>query len=141
MRSYFKAGANHFGLSDLIPFARDTHKFESRYLDSLIGPYPEREELYRERSPLTHVDNLDCPLIVFQGLDDEVVPPNQSELIVEAARRKGLPVAYLTFEGEQHGFRQAKNIKRSLEGELSFYSQVFDFGLGEEIEPVKIENM
>lgn len=141
MRSYFGAGANHFGLSDLIPFAKDTHKFESRYLDTLIGPYPEREDLYRERSPLTHVDNLDCPLIVFQGLEDRVVPPNQSELIVEAARRKGLPVAYLAFEGEQHGFRQARNIKRSLEGELSFYSQVFDFGLGETIEPVVIENL
>lgn len=141
MRNYFKAGANHFGLSDLIPFARDTHKFESRYLDSLIGPYPEREDLYRERSPLTHVDNLNCPLIVFQGLEDKVVPPSQSELIVDAARRKGMPVAYLPFEGEQHGFRQGKNIKRSLEAELYFYSQVFDFGLGEAIEPVAIENL
>ena len=141
MRNYFKAGANHFGLSDLVPFAKDTHKFESRYLDSLIGPFPEREDLYRERSPLTHIDNLHCPLIVFQGLEDKVVPPNQSELIVEAARRKGLTVAYLAFEGEQHGFRQAKNIKRTLEGELYFYSQVFDFALGEEVEPVAIENL
>ena len=141
MRNYFKAGANHFGLSDLIPFAKDTHKFESRYLDSLIGPYPEREDLYIERSPLTHVDNLHCPLIVFQGLEDRVVPPSQSEMIVEAARRKGLPVAYLPFEGEQHGFRIARNIKRSLEAELYFYSQVFDFGLADEVAPVDIENL
>jgi len=139
-RDYFRAGANHFGLSDLVRFATDTHKFESRYLDSLIGPYPERADLYRDRSPLTHVDKLVCPLIVFQGLEDEVVPPSQSEFIVEAARRKHLPVVYLAFEGEQHGFRQAKNIKRSLEGELSFYSQVFDFGLAGDIEPVEIEN-
>ena len=140
MRDYFKAGANHFGLSDLIPFAEDTHKFESRYLDSMIGPWPAAADLYRERSPLTHADNLNCPLIVFQGLEDRVVPPNQSELIVEAARKKGLPVAYLAFEGEQHGFRQAKNIKRSLEGEMYFYAQVFDFALADEVEPVPIEN-
>jgi dipeptidyl aminopeptidase/acylaminoacyl peptidase len=140
MRDFFKAGANHFGLSDLVPFAEDTHKFESRYLDSLIGPWPLARALYVERSPLTHVDNLHCPLIVFQGLEDKVVPPNQSELIVDALRRKGLPVAYLAFEGEQHGFRQAKNIKRSLEGEMYFYSQVFDFALADEVEAVPIEN-
>ena len=139
-RDFFRAGADHFGLSDLIPFAKETHKFESRYLDSMIGPWPEAAVLYRERSPLTHVDELNCPLIVFQGLDDKIVPPNQSELIVDAVRRKGLPVAYIAFPGEQHGFRQAKNIKRSLEGELYFYSQVFDFALADEIEPVPIEN-
>ena len=139
-RDYFRAGANHFGLSDLVPFVEDTHKFESRYLDSLIGPWPEAKDLYVERSPLTHVDNLNCPLIVFQGLEDKVVPPSQSELIVDAVRRKGLPVAYLAFEGEQHGFRQAKNIKRSLEGEMYFYSQVFDFELADPVEPVEIEN-
>jgi dipeptidyl aminopeptidase/acylaminoacyl peptidase len=123
-----------------VRFAEDTHKFESRYLDSLIGPWPEAEATYRDRSPVSHLDGLHAPLIVFQGLEDKIVPPSQSELIVEAARRRGLPVAYLAFEGEQHGFRQAKNIKRSLEGELYFYSQVFDFGLSEEIEPVAIEN-
>ena len=139
-RDFFRAGANHFGLSDLVPFAKDTHKFESRYLDSMIGPYPEREDLYIERSPLTHIDHLSCPLIVFQGLEDKIVPPSQSEFIVEAARRKGLPVAYLAFEGEQHGFRQAKNIKRALDGEMYFYSQVFDFELADEVEPVRIEN-
>ena len=139
-RDFFRAGANHFGISDLVPFAQETHKFESRYLFSLIGPWPEAAELYRDRSPLTHVEDLNCPLIVFQGLEDKIVPPNQSELIVDAVRRKGLPVAYLAFPGEQHGFRQAKNIKRSLEGELYFYSQVFDFALADEIEPVPIEN-
>jgi dipeptidyl aminopeptidase/acylaminoacyl peptidase len=141
MRDYFRAGANYFGLSDLIPFVKDTHKFESRYLDSLIGPWPEAADLYRERSPLTQVDNLNCPLIVFQGLEDKIVPPNQSRLIVDAVRKKGLPVAYLAFEGEQHGFRQAENIKRSLEGEIYFYSQVFDFALADEVEPVPIENL
>jgi dipeptidyl aminopeptidase/acylaminoacyl peptidase len=141
MRDYFRAGANYFGLSDLVPFVKETHKFESRYLESLIGPWPEAADLYRDRSPLTHVDNLNCPLIVFQGLEDKIVPPNQSELIVEAVRKKGLPVAYLAFEGEQHGFRQAKNIKRALEGESYFYAQVFDFALADEVEPVPIENL
>jgi dipeptidyl aminopeptidase/acylaminoacyl peptidase len=141
MRDYFRAGADHFGLSDLVPFVEETHKFESRYLDSLIGPWPEAADLYRERSPLTHIDGLNCPLIVFQGREDKIVPPNQSELIVAAVRNKGLPVAYLAFEGEQHGFRQAKNIKRALEGEMYFYSQVFDFALADEVEPVPIENM
>ena len=140
MRDFFRAGANHFGVSDLRALAEDTHKFESRYMDSMIGPWPEAAELYRERSPLTHVDNLNCPLIVFQGLEDKVVPPSQSEQIVEAVRRKGLPVAYLAFEGEQHGFRQAKNIKRSLEAEMYFYSQVFDFALADPVDPVPIEN-
>ncbi|HVD00198.1 MAG TPA: prolyl oligopeptidase family serine peptidase [Candidatus Dormibacteraeota bacterium] len=139
-RDYFRAGANYFGLSDLLPFVKDTHKFESRYLDSLIGPWPQARDLYVERSPLTHVEAFDCPLIVFQGLEDKIVPPNQSELIVDALRRKGLPVAYLAFEGEQHGFRKAENIKRSLEGEMYFYSQVFDFDLADPVTPVEIEN-
>lgn len=141
MRDFFRAGADHFGLSDLVPFIHDTHKFESRYLESLIGPIEAGEELYRERSPLTHIDNLNCPLIVFQGLEDKVVPPNQSELIVAAARRKGLPVAYLQFKGEQHGFRQAKNIRMAMDGELDFYSQVFDFALAGDIQHVEIENL
>ena len=140
MRDYFAAGANHFGVSDLVGLAEDTHKFESRYLDSIVGPWPEAKAVYVERSPLTHVDNLNCPLIVFQGLEDKIVPPKQSELIVDALKRKGLPVAYVAFEGEQHGFRQAKNIQRSLEGEMYFYSQVFDFALADRVEPVEIEN-
>jgi dipeptidyl aminopeptidase/acylaminoacyl peptidase len=142
-RDTFAAGASHFGVADLEALATETHKFESRYLDGLIGPYPERRDLYVERSPIHHVEGIDRPLIVLQGLEDEVVPPNQAEMIVDALRRKGVPVAYLTFEGEQHGFRQAANIRRALDAELSFYGQVFGFGLpeAEGIEPVAVENL
>jgi dipeptidyl aminopeptidase/acylaminoacyl peptidase len=140
-RDYFKAGASHFGVSDLEALEVDTHKFESRYSRSLIGPYPERQDLYYERSPLHFTDRLSCPVIFFQGLEDKVVPPNQAEMMVEALRQKKLPVAYVTFEGEQHGFRQAKNIKRSLDGELYFYSRIFGFELADEVEPVEIENL
>jgi len=123
--------------------ARETHKFESRYLDGLIAPYPQGRDVYRERSPIHHVDAFQRPLIVVQGLDDEVVPPNQSEMIVEALRTKGVPVAYLPFEGEQHGLRRAENIRRALDAELSFYAQVFGFELpaGERIEPTPIANL
>ena len=103
----FAAGADYFGVADLEALASETHKFESRYLDGLLGPYPADREIYRERSPIHHVDELSRPLIVLQGLEDEVVPPNQSEMIVEALRIKGVPVAYLAFEGEQHGFRRS----------------------------------
>ncbi len=139
----FGAGADHYGLADLEVIARETHKFESRYLDSLIAPYPEGRDVYRERSPIHHVDDFARPLIVIQGLEDEVVPPNQSEMIVEALRAKGVPVAYLPFEGEQHGLRRAENIRRALDAELSFYAQVFGFELpaDEGIEPVPIENL
>ena len=140
-RDVFKAGASHYGISDLEALARDTHKFESRYLDSLIGPYPKRRDLYVERSPIHFTDRLNCPMILFQGLEDKVVPPNQAEKMVEAVRAKNLPVAYLTFEGEQHGFRKAENIKRVLEAELYFYSKVFNFELADPVEPVKIENL
>jgi dipeptidyl aminopeptidase/acylaminoacyl peptidase len=142
-RDTFAAGASQFGVADLEALATETHKFESRYLDGLIGPYPERRDLYVERSPIHHVEGIDRPLIVLQGLEDEVVPPNQSEMIVDALRRKGVPVAYLTFAGEQHGFRQAANIRRALDAELSFYGQVFGFDLPEDegIEPVTVENL
>ncbi len=140
-REAFRAGASHYGVSDLAGLVADTHKFESRYLERLVGPYPEREDLYRERSPIHHTGRLSCPVIFFQGLEDKVVPPNQSELMVEALRRKGLPVAYVAFEGEQHGFRKAENIRRALDGELYFYSRVFGFPLAEEVEPVEIENL
>ncbi|HVG28414.1 MAG TPA: prolyl oligopeptidase family serine peptidase [Pyrinomonadaceae bacterium] len=140
-RKQFKAGASHYGVSDLCALVRDTHKFESRYLDRLIAPYPEREDIYRERSPINFADGLSCPVIFFQGLEDKVVPPNQAEMMVEALRRKGLPVAYVAFAGEQHGFRRAENIKRSLDGELYFYSRVFGFELAGDIEPVPIENL
>jgi dipeptidyl aminopeptidase/acylaminoacyl peptidase len=139
----FAVGADRFGVADLEALAKDTHKFESHYLDSLVGPYPQTRELYRERSPIHHVDKFSRPLIVLQGLEDEVVPPSQSEMIVDALRAKGVPVAYLGFEGEQHGFRRAENIRRSLDAELSFYAQVlgFDLPAGEAIEPVAVENL
>jgi len=140
-RDYFKAGASYFGVSDLEALEKDTHKFESRYSDSLVGPYPERRDLYLERSPINFTDRLSCPVIFFQGLEDKVVPPNQAEMMVDALRKKGLPVAYVAFEGEQHGFRRAENIKRSLDGELYFYSRVFRFELAETVEPVEIENL
>ena len=139
-RAFFNAGASHFGIGDLLTFVKDTHKFESRYLDTLIGPYPERADLYRERSAINFADNLNCPVILFQGLEDKVVPPSQAEEFVAECKRQKLPYAYLPFEGEQHGFRQAKNIKRSIEGELYFYSQIFDFTTADEIDPVDIKN-
>jgi dipeptidyl aminopeptidase/acylaminoacyl peptidase len=140
-RDAFKAGASHYGVSDLEALEVDTHKFESRYTHKLVAPYPERADLYRERSPIHHTDQLSAPVIFFQGLEDKIVPPNQAEMMVNALRAKGLPVAYITFEGEQHGFRQAANIKRALDGELYFYSRVFGFELADSVEPVPIENM
>ncbi len=137
----FKAGASYFGVSDLELLAKDTHKFESRYLDKLVGPYPERRDIYRARSPIDHVDGISSALILFQGLEDKVVPPNQSEKIYESVKAKGLPVAYIAYEWEQHGFRRAENIKRSYEAELYFYSKIFQFNLADQIEPVMIENL
>jgi dipeptidyl aminopeptidase/acylaminoacyl peptidase len=133
----FKAGASHYGVSDLEALAKETHKFESRYLDSLIGAYPEEKELYKKRSPVYAVDKLSCPVIFFQGLEDKIVLPNQAEMMVNALKEKGIPVVYIAYEGEQHGFRQAKNIKRTLEAELYFYSTIFNFECAEQIEPVK----
>lgn len=140
-RDVFKAGASYYGVSDLEILARDTHKFESRYLDGLIGPYPERKDLYEKRSPIHFTDQLSCPVIFFQGLEDKIVPPNQAEMMVEAIKAKGLPVAYVAYEGEQHGFRRAENIKRTLDGEFYFYSRVFGFEPAEPIEPVAIANL
>ncbi|HEY1162534.1 MAG TPA: prolyl oligopeptidase family serine peptidase [Candidatus Dormibacteraeota bacterium] len=139
-RNFFNAGASHFGIGDLVTFVKETHKFESRYLDTLVGPYPERADRYRERSAVNFADDLNCPVILFQGLEDKVVPPSQAEEFVAVCEKKKLPYAYLPFEGEQHGFRQAKNIRRSIEGELYFYSQIFDFATADEIEPVDIKN-
>ena len=140
-RDAFRAGASHFGVSDLGALARDTHKFESRYLDQMVGPYPERNDIYEARSPIFHVDQLHTPVIFFQGLEDPVVPPNQAETMVEALRAKGVPVAYLAFEGESHGFRQAANIKRSLEAELYFFGRILGYTPADEIEPVQIDNL
>src|SRR5437868_5731406 len=138
---FFKAGASHFGISDLETFHNDTHKFESMYDQGLIGRWPEDRNIYRARSAIHSVDRIRAPIILLQGLEDKIVPPSQAEVIVEAMRKKGLPVAYIAFEGEQHGFRMAKNIKRALEAELYFYSKIFGFQLAELIEPVQIGNL
>jgi dipeptidyl aminopeptidase/acylaminoacyl peptidase len=140
-RDVFKAGASYYGVSDLEALATDTHKFESRYLDGLIGPYPERKDLYIARSPIHFTERLSCPVIFFQGLEDQVVPPNQASIMVEALKVKGLPVAYVAYEGEQHGFRRAENIKKTLDGEFYFYSRVFEFELAELVEEVPIANL
>ena len=137
----FKAGTSLYGVSDLEALAKETHKFESRYLDSLVGPYPERRDLYVERSPINHTHLLSCPLLLLQGLEDEIVPPNQAEAMFEAVKAKGLPTAYVPFEGEQHGFRRSENIKRALEAELYFYSRVFGFEMTDAVEPVEMENL
>jgi dipeptidyl aminopeptidase/acylaminoacyl peptidase len=140
-KNVFSAGASHYGVSDLEALAKDTHKFESRYLDTLVGPYPARKDLYEARSPIHHVEKLVTPLILLQGSEDPVVPPAQSEVMFEALRAKGVPVAYLLFQGEQHGFRKAENIQRALQAELYFYSRIFKFDLAEGIEPVQICNL
>lgn len=137
----FAAGASYYGISDLVTLAEDTHKFESRYLDRLIGAYPAERDRYVARSPIHAVDQLSCPVIFFQGLEDAVVPPSQAERMVEALRGKGLPVAYLAFEGEQHGFRKADTIERTLQAELRFYSRVFDFTPAEELPDLAIDNL
>lgn len=137
----FKAGASYYGVADLELLAGDSHKFESRYLDSMVGPYPEAKDIYFERSPLNHADGIECPVIFLQGLDDLVVPPNQAEVMVKALKDRGIPVAYLPFEGESHGFRQASTIMRSAEAELFFYSRIFGLELEESVEPVEIFNL
>ena len=140
-RKFFKAGASHYGIGDLEALVRDTHKFESRYLDSLIGAYPAQQALYRARSPIHFTDQLASAMILFQGADDKAVPPNQAEAMYQAVRGKGLPVAYLLFEKEGHGFRRAENIKRALEAELYFYGRIFGFAPADAIAPVAIDNL
>jgi dipeptidyl aminopeptidase/acylaminoacyl peptidase len=137
----FAAGVSLFGVADAETLAQDTHKFESRYLDTLIGPYPERADLYRERSPIHSVDRIERPLLVLQGSDDEVVPPSQSEMIVEALDRKRIPHAYILFEGEGHGFRKAENIRRTVEAELAFAGQVFGFQPADDLAPLAIVHL
>ncbi len=137
----FKAGASFYGIGDLKALAQDTHKFESRYLDRLIGPLPAAEALYEARSPIHFTEQLDCPVIFLQGLEDKVVPPNQAEAMVQALEAKGLPVAYLTFEGEGHGFRRSDSIKRALEAVLSFYGRVFGFTPADDLPPLRITNL
>ncbi|MHB1855239.1 MAG: S9 family peptidase [Acidimicrobiales bacterium] len=139
-RDVFAVGASHYGVADPAALARDTHKFESRYLDGLIGPWPEAEEVYRERSPIHHTDGLNCPLILFQGLEDKVVPPDQAEMMAEALRAKGIPFAYLAFPGEQHGFRQAETITTVIRAEVAFYGQVLGFTPADPAPELEIEN-
>ncbi|CAM9951785.1 unnamed protein product [Discosporangium mesarthrocarpum] len=140
-RERFSAGCSQYGIGDLMALAHDTHKFESRYLDRLIGPLPEAEALYRERSPINHPEGLSCPVIFLQGLEDKVVPPNQAEAMVAALDAKGLPVAYIAFEGEGHGFRKAENVVRALEAELVFYGRIYGFTPAGDPPPVEIRNL
>lgn len=140
-RDTFSGGASLYGIGDLMTLARDTHKFESRYLDLLIGPLPETEQLYRDRSPIEHVDALNCPVIFLQGADDRVVPPNQAEAMVDALDAKGIPVAYVLFEGEGHGFRKAENVTRALESELGFYGRIFGFTPADDLPALDIRNL
>ena len=140
-REDFSVGASYFGVADAEALATETHKFESRYLDGLIGPYPEAKKIYRERSPIHYADQLSAPLILFQGLEDKVVPPDQAEVMVEALRLRGLPFAYVPFEGEQHGFRRAETIVRSIEAELWFYGRILGFDPADRIEQIRGENL
>ncbi len=134
----FAAGASYYGVADAAALAEDTHKFESRYLDRLIGPYPEEADLYRERSPIHHVEQLQVPVILLQGLEDKIVPPNQAETMAAALERNGVPYAYLAFKGEQHGFRKAETNIRCFEAELYFYGRIMGFEPAGELEPVEI---
>ena len=139
-RAFYNAGASHFGIGDLDLFIKETHKFEAHYVDTLVGPYPERADLYRDRSAVHFADNLKVPVILFQGLEDKIVPPSQAEEFVAVCEKKHLPYAYVPFEGEQHGFRREENIRRSIEGEMYFLSRIFGFDTADRIEPVEIEN-
>ena len=137
----FAAGVSLFGVGDVTALALETHKFESRYFETLIGPYPERADLYRERSPVHFADRLERPLLLLQGLDDEVVPPNQAEAMVEVLERKGIPHAYIAFEGEGHGFRRQENIRRTLEATLDFVGRVFGFAPADDLEPLEVAHL
>lgn len=137
----FHAGTDRFGVSDMTALARDTHKFESRYVDSLIGPLPEAQAVYDSRSPLNHLDGFKVPVLVLQGADDPVVPPNQSQRIVDALRARHVPVAYILYPGESHGFRKPETIINSLQAELAFYGRVFDFKPADQLPPLTIEGL
>ena len=137
----FSAGGDFYGVADLEALARDTHKFESRYLDGLIGPWPEAKAIYDARSPINHLEGFSAPLIILQGAEDPVVPPNQAHMIRDALKAKGTPVAYLEFAGEGHGFRRAENIIRAKEAELYFYGKVFGFEPADPLAPVQIDNL
>ena len=140
-RDFYNAGSSQYGIGDLELFAMETHKFESRYCETLVAPYPERVDVYRERSAIHFADNMKVPVILFQGAEDEIVPPDQAETFVEACEKKHLPYAYVLYDGEQHGFRQDKHIRRTFEGELSFLAQIYGFEPADTIEPVQIKNL
>lgn len=139
-RDVFKAGTSSFGVSDLEALAKDTHKFESRYLDRLVGPYPKAKDIYVARSPINFAEKIKCPVLFLQGDEDKVVPPSQSVSMVNALRKNGVPVAYIEFAGEQHGWRKAETIKRALDAELYFYGQIFGFTPADTIDKVEIKN-
>jgi dipeptidyl aminopeptidase/acylaminoacyl peptidase len=141
VRDEFAVGVSYYGVADLVTFHAETHKFESHYDDYLVGPWPEAIDVYRERSPVNHADSISRPLLLLQGLDDKVVPPPQSEVIVDALKQRGIPYAYIAFEGEGHGFRKAENVKRAYGAQLSFLAQVFGFEPAGEPEPIEIENL
>jgi dipeptidyl aminopeptidase/acylaminoacyl peptidase len=126
-RDVFRAGVSYFGIGNLAAFTAETHKFESRYVDGLVGPYPAARAVYEARSPIFHADAIRCPVLVLQGLDDRIVPPAEAERIVAALRGNGVPHAYIAFEGEDHGFRKAASLLRSIQAELAFYGAVFGF--------------
>jgi dipeptidyl aminopeptidase/acylaminoacyl peptidase len=140
-RDFFKAGISFFGIGDLEAMARDTHKFESRYLDGLIGPYPEQIDLYKERSAINHVDQISAPMLILQGLEDKVVPPNQAQMMYDAVAAKGLPVGLVLYEGEQHGFRKTETIRHSQDGSLYFLGKVFGFEPADEVPVIEIANL
>ena len=140
-RDVFRVGCSRYGISDLAALARDTHKFEARYLDRLVGPYPEAEATYRERSPIHSAERLSCPVIFLQGSEDKVVLPNQADGMVEILREKGIPVAYVLYEGEGHGFRQAENIAGALDAEQYFYARVLRIGPADDLDAVPIHNL
>ena len=140
-RDVFRVGCSRYGISDLEALAADTHKFEARYLDRLVGPYPEAKDVYVERSPIHSADRLSCPVLFLQGSEDKVVLPNQAEGMVDVLREKGIPVAYVLFEGEGHGFRTAANIARALDVEQYFYARVLGIDPADDLEPTPIDNL
>ncbi|NGX29714.1 MAG: hypothetical protein K940chlam4_00552, partial [Candidatus Anoxychlamydiales bacterium] len=140
-RDIFKVGASYYGISDLEAFHTDTHKFEAKYDEKLIGKYPEQKQIYFDRSPINFIDQLSCPIILFQGEDDKIVPPNQAKLMFDALKKKNLPTAYILFEKEGHGFRRAENIEKAIDSELYFYSKIFGFELSDDIESITIQNL
>jgi dipeptidyl aminopeptidase/acylaminoacyl peptidase len=141
IRDEFTSGTSYYGVADLVTFHGETHKFESHYDEYLVGPWPAAKDVYRDRSPVAHADSISRPLLLLQGLDDKVVPPAQAEVIVDALKARGVPYAYIAFEGEGHGFRKAENVRRALATHFSFLAQMFGFEPADELVPLEIENL